>query len=78
MTAPATFQVGHHYPTGGHDYVWTFTVTSRTAKFLTLREAYGDVYRVGVRTNHDGSEWALPLGRYANAPVIRAEREVTA
>lgn len=74
MTSATTFRIGATYTTGeGHDYVWHFTVTARTAKFLTLVDKYGDTTRVGVYSV-DGVESALPLGRYSMAPVITAAR----
>lgn len=74
--APATFQVGATYDTGNADYVWTFTVVARTAKFITIRQ-HGDIEdrRVGVKV-HAGREYALPLGSYSLAPVISADRPV--
>lgn len=55
--------------------VWTFEVTKRTAKFVTLTDLdTGDVMRVGIKTeslNGEG-EWALPFGRFSMAPVVRA------
>lgn len=71
-----TFQVGATYQArsaADYDCVWTFTVLSRTAKFVTLREESGETRRVGVRT-WDGEEWASPFGTYSLSPVIRAGR----
>lgn len=71
-----TFRTGYTYDTGrGRDYVWTFTVVSRTAKFLTLEDEYGQTFRVGIRV-WDGRETASPLGRYSMAPMIVADRVV--
>jgi hypothetical protein len=73
-TTTTTFQIGETYDTGRcADYVWTFTVLSRTAKFLTIEDKYGDTSRVGVWVS-DGVEKALPMGRYSMAPVIMADR----
>jgi len=73
----ATFQVGETYDTGRGDYVWTFTVLRRTAKFITVREhGCNEERRVGVKV-HDGREWALPLGTFSMAPVISADRPVS-
>jgi hypothetical protein len=74
-TTTTTFQIGETYTTGAADYVWEFTVTARTAKFLTLLDKYGDTSRVGCSISpYDGIEKALPLGRYSLAPVISADR----
>lgn len=54
--------------------VWTFTVIKRTAKFITIVNERGEESRVGVSV-WEGVERALPLGRFAFAPVIMADRE---
>lgn len=74
-----TFRIGSTYDTGRGDYVWTFTVIDRTAKFLTLEDEDGKTRRVGVRVSGD-REVAMPLGRYSMAPVLAADSlvEVTA
>lgn len=75
MTTGPKFTVGTAYNTGSHDYCWTFTVVARTAKFVTLRQwGTNDERRVGVKVDRDGGEWALPLGSYSMAPIIRADR----
>jgi len=70
-----TFQIGESYNTGRcGDYVWSFTVISRTAKFITIQdEDDARTYRIGTWVS-DGVEKALPLGRYSMAPVIFADR----
>lgn len=75
-TAAPTFTPGTIVNTGNGDYVWTFEVVKRTAKFVTLRDVdTGDVRRVGIRTDSvDGGEWALPLGTYSMAPAVRPDR----
>lgn len=73
-TTTATFEVGQTYSCRSvcsHDTIWTFTVESRTARFATLVDSWGDRSRVGIKTDDDG-EWMLPLGRYSMAPVLRA------
>lgn len=60
---------------GDYDCVWRFTVTKRTARFITLEQDSGETMRVGVR-EHDGEEWASPFGSYSLAPVVRAGRQV--
>lgn len=73
--APSAFQVGQTVQARSacdSDCVWTFTVTARTAKFVTLQDVdTGDTMRVGVRS-HDGEEWASPFGSFSMAPVVRA------
>ena len=70
------FQVGHTYRTRSAcdwDCIFSYTVVSRTAKFLTLDDGY-QVRRVGVRV-WDGRETASPEGRYSMSPLITADRE---
>lgn len=77
-TAPITFEVGATYTTGRGDYEWTFTVLSRTAKFITIRENLtGEIKRVGVRVwNFDGCrESAYPHGEYSQCAVLFADRK---
>jgi hypothetical protein len=77
MTFPATFQVGARYwaqSVADHTCLWWFTVTARTAKFITLTDEYGKTFRVGVKNDSDRGEWALPFGSYSMAPVVRASR----
>lgn len=71
----ARFTVGTTYTTGeGRDYVWRFRVTGRSARFVTVEDTLtGEARRVGVRV-HNGTEVALPLGTYAQAPGIAADR----
>lgn len=72
------FKVGSTYSATSpcdHECVWTFKVVARTAKFLTLRNVRETAtFRTGVKVSN-GDEWALPLGRYSMAPVLRASRE---
>lgn len=77
-TAAATkpFQVGATYyavSACDHTCVWTFTVTARTAKFLTLTDDAGKSVRVGLRA-WNGVESCSPLGTYSMAPVLTAEK----
>ena len=67
-----TFTTGTRYSTcPGADYVWEFTVTARTAKFITIKDDRDSTSRVGVFVS-DGVERCLPLGRYSMAPVMSA------
>jgi hypothetical protein len=72
------FVVGETYSVrslGDWECIWTFTVVKRTAKFVTLVDAHGDTYRVGV-TTWDGVERCMPFGRYSMAPSLVADRPV--
>ena len=70
------FEIGKTYTTGeSRDYVWRFTVISRTKKFITV---VGDFHnsneskRIGVREVR-GVECATPLGSYSMCPYIFAD-----
>ena len=52
-----------------------YTVIARTAKFITIEDAYGKVVRVGVKF-WDGEEYSKPLGSYSLAPIMRPSRKV--
>lgn len=62
-----------------YDCRWTFTVVKRTARFVTLVNAYNadDVHRVGVRV-WNGVEACSPIGTYSMAPVLTAAKLVVA
>ena len=52
------------------DAVWTFTVISRTASSLKLRDADGKV--TTKKVYDDGlNEFCFPLGKYSMAPRLR-------
>jgi len=71
-----TFRIGTRYAcrsAGDSDCVWTFTVTARTARFVTLTDDQGDTYRVGVRISDD-AEACNPFGHYSMSPTLRADR----
>ena len=79
VTTVAAFKVGHRY-VGRFTTDWNskvvFEVIKRTKCFITFYDAVmNKEYRVKVRTNEDGSEWALPHGTYSMAMVLRATRE---
>ena len=68
-----TFKTGQTYTARSacdHNCIFIFKVIKRTAKFLTI-DHDGDTKRIGVKVDNEG-EWALPLGSYSMAPVIRA------
>ena len=69
------FETGETYTArDGGGYRWTFEVLGRTKCFVTIRETNArpeETKRVRVKTDDEG-EWALPLGSYSLAPVMRA------
>lgn len=73
-TTARKFQIGTEYQCrsiGDHECIFSFTVTKRTAKFITIDSTFGEA-RVGVRPDWEGNEIASPLGRYSMSPIIRA------
>ena len=71
-TEPARFTVGASATTGPGDYRWDFTVTKRTACFVTLVDQFGDERRTKIETRDwdgSGDEFTLPFGRFSQAPV---------
>lgn len=70
-----TFQIGKTYSARSicdYDCIFSWTVVSRTAKFLTLNGSMGK-RRAGVFEN-GGVEHCRPLGRYSMSPVIHADQ----
>lgn len=55
-----------------YDCVFQFTVVSRTAKFVTLLY-FGEERRVTLRTDSEGREYCLPLGRHSMSPMLYPE-----
>ncbi len=75
-TTTNTFEIGTTYEARSacdYDCIFRFTVTKRTAKFITVDNSMGETKRVGIKT-WDGVEAALPLDSYSMAPVIKADR----
>jgi hypothetical protein len=75
-TAPNTFQVGETVTARSacdSDCVFEWTVTRRSARFVTFTDRTGRAARVGVHTDQDGAEWAMPQGTFSMAPVVRAQ-----
>lgn len=77
------FKVGETYQVrslGDWDCIFSFTVVSRTAKFVTLQHGSAEkTLRVGVKVNRASCgeclvETAKPFGRYSLAPTIWADR----
>lgn len=52
------------------DSIFRFTVTSRTAKFVTL-DYFGQPKRVAIRVR-DGREYCYPLGTHSMAVSVSA------
>ena len=71
------FEIGKSYymrSACDHECVWTFTVAGRTAKTITITDGK-ETRRCKIIEKPEG-EYVLPFGRYAFAPVLRAERSV--
>lgn len=80
ITTAATFEVDSIYTTrfiGDAQSVLRYRVVRRSARFVTVQDiTHGDdekPVRVGIKVDSEG-EWALPMGSYAMAPVLRAGR----
>lgn len=73
MTTPTTFRTGTAYT---HRWAGRFTVTKRTAKFVTLTDQHDGTVRVGVKV-HDGVEYCYPDGVYSQCPVLHADQPAT-
>jgi len=77
-----TFKVGTDYfmrSACDHNCVWTYTVSKRTAKTVTLtsHQPNADKPVINCRLKeYDGSEFVKPLGTYSMSPTLRASREV--
>jgi hypothetical protein len=59
---------------GDWDCVFRFTVTKRSAKFVTL-DWHGQERRIAIRKWSDDVEYCYPLGTYSLAPLCRADAE---
>ena len=70
------FQVGTDYSARSicdYDCVWTFTVTKRTAKFITIQgRGLNGPTRLGIKIL-DGVEYVRPLGSYSMSPFLMAD-----
>lgn len=75
-TKGQTFRVHKFYTTTQSGVTWDFEVTRRTARFITIKDMNTEQSRrVGV-FQMDDTEAAFPLGSYANAPIITADRMI--
>lgn len=72
------FEIGKTYSTraaGDHNLFYTYTVTARTARTVTIKDDTGRETKHRIRTRPDRIEEAetiYPEGRYSLAPVLRA------
>lgn len=58
-----------------HNCIWTFSISARTEKTVTLVDDTGFVMgRRAVKVDEDGDEYLLPIGSYSMAPVLRATK----
>ena len=76
-TAPAKFIVGQTYSCRSacdHNCVWSFTVTARTDKSVSLSGEFMNGVKAATKRIKvwDGQETVLPLGAYSMAPTLRA------
>ena len=73
MSDLRSFQVGNVYTTRSacdYDCIFSFTVTARTAKTVTIKSNFGESKR--RISERDGSECIYPLGSYSMAPSLKA------
>ena len=69
-----TFKIGETYSTRSacdYDSIFYFEITARSAKFISFTWCDKPM-RAGIKTDAEGNEWSMPLGRYSMAPVIHA------
>lgn len=74
------FEIGKTYTMrsiGDHDCVWTYTVTKRTPKTITITDGKEiKTCRVNAKTSElFNAESIYPLGRYSMCPVLSADSE---
>lgn len=71
------FEIGKEYSMRSpcdHECVWTYTVTARTEKTITLTDGKKTIKCriIANLSNFRNAESVLPLGRYSMAPVLTA------
>lgn len=75
----ATFTIGNTYAgayIGDSELIEIYTVTRRTAKFVTLEDSAGNTKRVGIRIDRDGIEYARwNVAISADAPLIDVDND---
>lgn len=75
------FVIGTTYETRSacnHDCIFSYTVLSRTAQTVRLRDKFGreKTCRINKETSaFYGAEAVYPEGRYSMAPIISADKE---
>lgn len=69
------FEVGMIYSTrsiGDSNCIWSYIITSRTEKFVSLKDVDSDEStRCKIKID-DRGEYVLPQGRFSMCPVLRA------
>ena len=71
------FEIGKTYSMKSacdHNCIWTYTVTERTEKTVTLTDGKTTIKRRIIKglSEMNQTECVLPLGNYSMAPVLRA------
>ena len=62
--------------TGGQWHGYEFVVVARTRQYVTVTDDYGGAFRVRIRRDSSGCEWAIPLGRPPKGPIVRPSPDV--
>ena len=68
------FEIGKTYSMRSicdHDCVWTYTVTARTAKTITISDGE-KVQIIKAASEYRNAETVYPLGQYSMAPALTA------
>ena len=73
-----TFEVGKTYSCHSvcdHDCTWTYTVTARTAKTVTLTDGNKTIKCriISKLSEYRNAESVYPLGQYSMAPILSAQ-----
>ena len=71
------FKIGNKYTShsiGDYDITWTYTVTARTAKTITVTDGKETkkLRIIEKLSAWDNRETVYPLGKYSMCPVLRA------
>lgn len=71
------FEIGKEYSCRSicdHECAWTFTVTARTEKTITVTdgEKTKKLRIIQGLSEWNGTESCYPLGKYSMAPILRA------
>ncbi len=71
------FEVGKQYSMTSicnHECIWTYTVTARTAKIITITDGK-ETFKRRINqkiSEYSNAETVYPLGRYSMAPSLTA------